>query len=348
MSTRAALVVVAVACMSACAVHAAATLRCYAGWNTHGGPNLTLPAAAAARLRGDIVTLYEAQVGHYPTGGPPQVVGWSGNGSVHAWAATSSAFVAAHAAKARADVARLVPPGWASLLVVDYESWEPLLQLNSNRSASVRAWMAGLAALHSPAFDRAFTAAVAWAPPPGVAGWPSLSASARWALADAAWTHFSALVWNASVAAVRAGAPAAKLGFWNKPLKYYNGGATPAGWVEAQRRLGWLYAQLDAFLPDLYPERYAGSEAARPVGMASRCGDINETTSDAYVAGNVRVGRALRDAFAPRAPVLIYAWWHYMCDANTSFWADSVTVHSQFAAAAAAGARALPHAEHEL
>lgn len=324
-------------------------LACYEGFNTHGAPPLSLPAAMQSRLRTDILTLYQAQVGKYPSDGPAQVVGWQAplNAStVSSWRNTSTAFIAAHAAAATADVKALVPAGFTGLLVLDYESWQPLLGLNNPKDSSVRDWYAGLAALHSPAFDASFLNTVGWKAPAGTTGWPSLPVADQQSLADAGWTYFSAEVWNTSIAAIRSGAAAAgaaafKLGFWNKPIKFWNAGVVPPGWMDQQRRLGWLWGQLDVFMPDLYPEAYAGPASQRPAGMHARCVDVNASTSDAYIRENVAVSQQLRDEFAPGVPVLIYTWYHYMCDPNTTYFADTVSINSQFAAAAAAGADGL-------
>lgn len=316
-------------------------LACYNGWNMHGQANLTLPAAMTAHLHTDIMTIYEAQLGNMPPRGPAQMLNGTGT-----WASNARSFIAAHVNKSKHDAAALVPQGWESLVVVDYESWKPLWAMTPNVSGSVGGdWLDTLATINSPGFDPAFLATVGFVPPSGAGGWPTLDASGRASLADAGWTHFSAVFFNATIDALRTVVPAAKVGFWNLPYKYYNdagGGDPPEGWIQMLNGAGWLWSQLDVFLPDVYPERYAGPGSSRPLGLSARCGNISSANAAEYINGNVAVAQSLRAEWVPTSrqrevKVLLYTWWHYMCDQNTSFWADSVYLRDSFAATQAAG-----------
>lgn len=76
--------------------------------------------------------------------------------------------------------------------------------------------------------------------------------------------------------------------------------------------LGWLWAELPVFMPDLYSEFYSGDEAAKPSTL-ERCVTENASATRAYFQDNVNEALRLKAKFNPAAKVFLSVWWHYMC-----------------------------------
>ena len=76
--------------------------------------------------------------------------------------------------------------------------------------------------------------------------------------------------------------------------------------------MGWLWAELPIFMPDLYAEFYSGSAATRPV-VLSTCTAQNASTTAHYYQDNVDNALRLKTKYNPSAKVILSVWWHYMC-----------------------------------
>ena len=239
----------------------------------------------------------------------------------------------------------------ASLLMLDYEPpWRPCWNFTTNYGERAQPrWAAQLAAVHTPKLDTNWTALVGWTPPAGATDWASLSAAEQQALQAVSWDFFCRQYLTAGVRAIKTAMPAAvDLSVWcvpdlplhtrarfatpmrwrptlracgcghdrclpplirNWPFKF---GSKPPGWDALMDEMGWLWAELPIFMPDLYQEFYSGPEAERPAALAT-CAAQNASVTATYFQSNIDTARRLRAKFNPKAKIFLSVWWHYMC-----------------------------------
>ena len=201
------------------------------------------------------------------------------------------------------------------LLMLDYEpQYRPSWNFTTNFSQrSQGAWSALLDAVHTPVIDTNWTDLVGWAVPPGGSGkgWASLSPEQRLSLQAKSWDYFVRAYLTAGVRAIKAVLPkAVDLSVWNWPFKF--GAFKPAWWDGLMDEMGWLWAEMPVFMPDLYNEFYSGQESTKPAALAT-CTAQNTSVTKGYFQDNVDTNRRLRAAYQPGAKIFLSVWWHYMC-----------------------------------
>ena len=169
-----------------------------------------------------------------------------------------------------------------------------------------------LATIHTEQIDTNMTSLIGWAAPAGAANWAALSSQQQVDLQHAAWDYFCRQYLTAGLRAVKAALPAkVELSFWNWPFKFGKTGK-PAEWDDTMDELGWLWAELPIFMPDLYPEFYSGTAGSLPADL-STCTAENKSSTLAYFQANVDNALRLKKKHNPQAKVYLSVWWHYMC-----------------------------------
>ena len=151
-----------------------------------------------------------------------------------------------------------------------------------------------------------------WSVPVGAKSWADLTAAEQESLQHVSWDYFCRGYLTAVVRAIKQILPKdVLLSFWNWPFKFGKDGK-PGWWDEVMDELGWLWAELPAFMPDLYPEFYSGANASKPENL-STCTAQNASATLAYYQGNVDNALRLRRVYNQDAKVYLSVWWHYMC-----------------------------------
>ena len=69
---------------------------------------------------------------------------------------------------------------------------------------------------------------------------------------------------------------------------------------------------LDVFLPDLYPDFYAGPVSERPPDL-SKCIAQNSSSTSWYYGAVVEQSLRLKKDYQPSASIVLVGWYHYMC-----------------------------------
>ena len=165
------------------------------------------------------------------------------------------------------------------LLMVDFEpEWRPSWRCLHPDGISQPRWAAMLATIHAKQIDTNMTSLVGWAAPAGAANWAALTSQQQVDLQHAAWDYFCRQYLTAALRAVKAALPAkVELSFWNWPFKFGKTGK-PADWDDTMDELGWLWAELPIFMPDLYPEFYSGTPGSLPADL-STCTAENQSST---------------------------------------------------------------------
>jgi hypothetical protein len=205
----------------------------------------------------------------------------------------------------------------SALLMIDYE---PPFSVSWNFSTKFSTvpeplWKNLLASVHAHSFDRNWTNLVSWKAPAGAEKWHDLSPAQQLVMQEVSWNYFCQRYFTVGIKAIKAVLPAnVKLSFWNWPYKFWfhQGVIGNARWGPLMDELGWLWAELPIFMPDLYPEFYSGSDGAKPATLA-KCMTENRSSTRAYFQDNVNEALRLRDKYNPAAKVYLSVWWHYMC-----------------------------------
>lgn len=201
----------------------------------------------------------------------------------------------------------------SALLMIDYEpGYSPSWRFPNPNGTKQPAWAAFLAKINADSFDTNFTALVNWSVPVGAKSWADLTAAEQESLQHVSWDYFCRGYLTAVVRAIKQILPKdVLLSFWNWPFKFGKDGK-PGWWDEVMDELGWLWAELPAFMPDLYPEFYSGANASKPENL-STCTAQNASATLAYYQGNVDNALRLRRVYNQDAKVYLSVWWHYMC-----------------------------------
>jgi outer membrane protein assembly factor BamB len=200
-----------------------------------------------------------------------------------AWTTTRASAPAYMAGVVLADVKRNSNPNSnvshpeSGVVMLDYEpAYHPSWRFQTNARPDKR-WEALVSAVHTPALDLNWTTLVGWTVPPQLAGqgWGALSAAQQDALMGSSWDYFCQKYLSAGMDAIRAALPGQfSLAVWNWPYKFGGTTATNATALNEFEtmvaELDWLWAKLDIFLPDLYPEFYVGTAASMP-SVLSAC-----------------------------------------------------------------------------
>ena len=105
--------------------------------------------------------------------------------------------------------------------------------------------------------------------------------------------------------------PGVQLAVWNWPYKFWHRDSKEQ-WDRWMDEMGWLWAELDVLMPDLYTEFYSGTEASMPAVLAS-CTAQNASATADYFQSNIDNAIRLRARYNPRAKIVACVWWHYMC-----------------------------------
>ena len=203
----------------------------------------------------------------------------------------------------------------SSLLMIDYEPpYSPCWNFSTQFSSRPEPlWEAKLAAIHRQSFDSNWTELVGWSAPSGAHCWKNLSAADKLSLQETSWNWFCQRYLTAGIRAIKAALPAGVgLSFWNFPSKFWfhQGVIGKEQWFPLMDELGWLWAELPVFMPDLYQEFFSGD--TKPTSL-QRCVTENATATRAYFQDNVNEALRLRDKYNPTAKVFLSVWWHYMC-----------------------------------
>ena len=227
----------------------------------------------------------------------------SANGGV-----PQAANITAHTAQVARDIASMIPDAhFSGLLIIDWEAWRPLYAQNDDGLSAYREYSRRLV-LADPAF-----------PPGSKANASALAAEAQRRFDAGARAFFSA-----TVRAIRAMRPAARIGFYSQGIN------SPASAGPAHNvALGWLWELVDVLCPSIYPRGgNASAEAARVQD------DILGAIQAAGLAGD------RRPAVMPYARALIAG--DGDANSDTIGWApqpfDSATLATQVQIAAGLGA----------
>ena len=210
-----------------------------------------------------------------------------------------------------------------AILSIDYEpkyrpSWN--FTIGENAKAEVQPeWEALLALVHGRSLDLDWIKLVRWAcPGPRPARWGGLSKEQSRSLQEASWNFFVKAYLSTALAKIKAEPKLTGLrtGFWNWPFKFWmvpEVKQAPPRWRRWMDELGWLWRELDVFLPDLYPEFYAGAAADRPSVLA-KCSAQNASVTSWYYDAVLNECVRLRQAYnKPATKILLVGWYHYMC-----------------------------------
>ena len=120
-------------------------------------------------------------------------------------------------------------------------------------------WAALLTAVHADGIDTNWTSLVGWTVPAAATDWASLTKQQQTEVQITSWEYFIKAYLTAGLRAINAALPPkVELSFWNWPFKFGRSGLPP-WWNDVMDELGWLWAELPVFMPDLYPEFYSGA-----------------------------------------------------------------------------------------
>jgi hypothetical protein len=203
------------------------------------------------------------------------------------------------------------------LLMIDYEPpYRPSWRFpNPNGTAQPR-WEAFLAAVHGESIDTNWTTLVGWGGSGNASNWTALTPAQQVELQHISWDYFVKEYLTAVLRQIKASLPAqVELSFWNWPFKFGQTGK-PEWWDEVMDELGWLWAELPVFMPDLYPEFYSGTAADMPAALSTppaRCSALNSSGTAEYFQSNIDNALRLKRKHNPSAKVYLSVWWHYMC-----------------------------------
>ena len=91
----------------------------------------------------------------------------------------------------------------------------------------------------------------------------------------------------------------------------------PERWFSLMDELGWLWAELPVFMPDLYNEFFSGAPDSKPSTL-QRCVTENASATRDYYQANVDEALRLKAKFNPGVKVYLSVWWHFMCAQEVS------------------------------
>ena len=174
------------------------------------------------------------------------------------------------------------------------------------------------------------------------AGWSGLSAAQQTALLKQSFDAFEQMLWNTTLDESKALAPHARWGNWDLPPRMFS--SLTSDWDSVMEEMDWLWPQLGAFLPAIYPRFYVGEK--RPPLLKPDCGQHNQSELDAYFSNTVAAHKRLRARIgrdASDSPIVAYIWYHYMCDQHVSHqgqpnFADMANIEASLAQPSLSGA----------
>jgi hypothetical protein len=212
-----------------------------------------------------------------------------------------------------------------AILAIDYEPrFRPSWNFTIGEGAAHHdqpAWSALLTNVHSKRLDVDWISLVGWICPPGVnttaTKWDDLTKTQKRSLEEASWNYFVRKYLVTAIGKIKAEPKLAglRLGFWDWPYKFWFLPAVkeaPPRWQQWMDELGWLWSELDVFLPDVYPEFFAGSESDKPSVLA-KCTTQNASATAWYYTAILTESLRLKQRFQPTATVVLVGWYHYMC-----------------------------------
>eukprot|EP00039_Didymoeca_costata_P005316 m.80490 g.80490 ORF g.80490 m.80490 type:complete len:399 (-) comp12760_c0_seq2:177-1373(-) len=266
-----------------------------------------------------------------------------GHATKSSWKTALNDFLGNHSKILTQELQTQLPSNYKGAICHDFEAWHPsaLFEMNkvyANKSFACWYNMTQVVKnISSPTFDSDFNSFVHYTPPASATGWATLSPEEQTLFVRQSWTTMSQVFWNNTLNISRQAQPLAKWGQWNLPSKFGINGKDGPWWDSSMDELAWLWPQLDVFYPDLYPEVFASAGAPRPVGLNERCGNYSQSENHAYYVNNTKNAIAIRDKYAPGRPIMLYLWYHYMCDQRVEYYINDDNIEDPFATASALG-----------
>lgn len=238
-----------------------------------------------------------------------------------------------------------------AVLSIDYEpKYRPSWNFTIGEGAAHHkqpAWSALLEHIHSEKLDLPWISLVGWSIPGQIVRWSDLSKDQQRSLEEASWDYFVREYITTGIAKMKA-EPKLKglrVGFWDWPYKFWFLPAVkeaPPRWQQWMNELGWLWSKLDVFLPDLYPEFFAGAPGDKP-SILPKCTTQNSSSTSWYYGAVLTESLRLQKRFQPSASVIVMGWYHYMCGpryqphSGPAVFVRDGNVEALFEAAAGAG-----------